>query len=132
MRALVHDPWVMRRMAPLLRDADFGEAQVRGHAYTQTSDSDYMVTLVERRGADALAAEGRVTAATTDALKAEARARVAAGIFFGHIAYINASHAVAEHTDVEASGVRPARIPCHPRQIRPVSPPSTASSCPVT
>lgn len=89
MGALVHDPWVMRRVAPLLRDTGFGEVRVRGHAYTQTSDSDYMVTLVER-GADALVAEGKVTAATADALKAEARARVATGTFFGHIAYVSA------------------------------------------
>jgi hypothetical protein len=79
----------MRRLSPLLRSAGFEEAKVRGHAYTQTSDSDYMVTLVDR-GADALTAEDRVTKATADALKAEARARLDAGAFFGHIAYVSA------------------------------------------
>lgn len=89
MRALVHDPWVMRRLEPLLRDAGFGQIQIRGHAYTQTSEADYMATLVER-GADALVAEGRITAGTAETLKAEAQARVGGGTFFGHIAYVSA------------------------------------------
>ena len=39
------------------------------------------------RGADTLVAAGRLGAPAADALKAEARRRVAAGEFFGHIAY---------------------------------------------
>jgi ubiquinone/menaquinone biosynthesis C-methylase UbiE len=89
MRTLVHDPWVMRGVERLLCDAGFADIRVRGHAYTQTTDADYMLTLVER-GADALAAEGTISAATADGLKAEAGARVGAGTFFGHIAYVSA------------------------------------------
>ena len=48
-----------------------------------------MLTLVDR-GADALLAEGRLTGAEADELKGEARARVAGGTFFGHIAYASA------------------------------------------
>jgi hypothetical protein len=45
-----------------------------------------MLTLVDR-GADALAAAGSITAATAESLKEEARHRVRARTFFGHIAY---------------------------------------------
>lgn len=48
-----------------------------------------MLTLVDR-GAEALAAAGAVTSATAEALKEEARRRVEAGTFFGHIAYASA------------------------------------------
>jgi hypothetical protein len=40
-------------------------------------------------GADALAASGRIGADLADALKAEARRRVASGQYFGHIAYMS-------------------------------------------
>ncbi len=97
MRALVHDPWLMRRLGALLRDAGFGETRLCGHSFVQTTDPDYMLTLVER-GADALVAEGGIGAATAEGLKAEAHARVEAGNFFGHIAYVSA---IARLADVE-------------------------------
>jgi hypothetical protein len=40
-------------------------------------------------GADALVAAGRIGADLASALKAEARRRVAAGEYFGHIAYLS-------------------------------------------
>jgi hypothetical protein len=45
-----------------------------------------MLTILSR-GADTLAAGGRIGPETADALKAEARRRADAGEFFGHIAY---------------------------------------------
>ena len=45
-----------------------------------------MLTIIDR-GADALAAAGHVGEPAAEALKAEARRRVTAGEFFGHIAY---------------------------------------------
>ena len=45
-----------------------------------------MLTIVER-GADMRCASRRIGDATAAALKAEARRRVDAGTFFGHIAY---------------------------------------------
>jgi ubiquinone/menaquinone biosynthesis C-methylase UbiE len=85
---LVHDPWLMRRLRPLLDEAGFSDVRIDGHAYT-SNGSEYLVTLVER-GADILAADGRLTADTAAALKAETAERVAAGTFFGHIAYVSA------------------------------------------
>lgn len=87
--ALVHDPWLIRRLTPMLRAFGFEDCRLHGHAYTQTSPADYMLTLVER-GADVLESGGTITAGAAEALRAEARARVAAGTFFGHIAYASA------------------------------------------
>ena len=84
--SLVHDPWLIRRLASLLLATGFSDCQLHGYAYTQTSDADYMLTLIER-GADALTADGKLTRGTAEALKEEAHARVAAGSFFGHISY---------------------------------------------
>jgi arsenite methyltransferase len=72
--ALVHDPWLVRRLVALIRDAGFQECRLRGFAYTQTDDADYMLTLVER-GADALLAEGKLSAEEVEELKTEAQAR---------------------------------------------------------
>ena len=86
---VVHDPWLMRRIVPLVAAAGFTGAQVRGHAYTSAgAGTDYLLALVDR-GADALAARGTIGAPLADALKAEGRARMASGAFFGHIDYVS-------------------------------------------
>jgi len=85
---LVHDPWLMRRIGQLIEAAGFSELDVGGHAYTSTG-SPYFLTLLER-GSDVLVENGSLTAETAAALKAEAGARVQAGTFFGHIAYVSA------------------------------------------
>jgi ubiquinone/menaquinone biosynthesis C-methylase UbiE len=86
---LVHDPWLMRRIAPLLAAAGFTDVRLQGHAYTSAAATDYFVALVDR-GADALAASGTVGAEQAAALKAEGRTRMENGTFFGHIAYVSA------------------------------------------
>jgi ubiquinone/menaquinone biosynthesis C-methylase UbiE len=86
---LVHDPWLMRRIAPLLEHHGFADAELRGHSYVSASGTDYFVALVDR-GADALAAEGTIRQELAAALKAEGRARMADGAFFGHIGYVSA------------------------------------------
>lgn len=86
---VVHDPWLMRRIAPLLARAGFEDCRVRGHAYTSVAGTDYFIALVDR-GADALAASGSVRAEVAEALKQEGRARVEQGTFFGHISYVSA------------------------------------------
>jgi ubiquinone/menaquinone biosynthesis C-methylase UbiE len=84
--ALVHDPFLVRRLAALVRQAGWTVARVRSHGYVETDDPGYMLTIVDR-GAERLAASGRLGKAAADALKEEARRRVADGAFFGHIAY---------------------------------------------
>jgi ubiquinone/menaquinone biosynthesis C-methylase UbiE len=86
---VVHDPWLMRRIAPLLAQAGFGGCTLRGHAYSSAGGTDYLLALVDR-GADALAARGTIGAPLAEALKAECRARMRDGTFFGHIAYASA------------------------------------------
>jgi ubiquinone/menaquinone biosynthesis C-methylase UbiE len=82
----VHDPWLVRRLPDLVERAGFTPVAVRGYSYLETTDARYTPTIVER-GADALAAAGRIGVETAAALKAEVHRRVAAGQFFGHIAY---------------------------------------------
>ena len=93
---LVHDRWLVRRLPPLLAATGWTVERMRGYAYTETADPRYTLTLVDR-GAALLAEAGAIGEETAQALRAEARRRVAAGTFFGHIAYASyvASRATA-------------------------------------
>jgi SAM-dependent methyltransferase len=82
----LHDPWLVRRLPQLLDEAGFTLIRMRSHGYVETAAASYIPTIIDR-GADALVAAGHVNADTATALKAEARSRVAADRFFGHIAY---------------------------------------------
>jgi ubiquinone/menaquinone biosynthesis C-methylase UbiE len=86
MDALVHDRYLVRRLGTLVRAAGWEVVRLRSHGYVESEDPGYMLTLVDR-GADTLVTAGRLGEEAADALKAEARRRVAAGEFFGHIAY---------------------------------------------
>jgi hypothetical protein len=84
--ATVNDPWLTRRLPALLRSAGFALLGSRGHGYVQTAQPDYILSLVER-GADTLVARGRTSADLCAALKAEARRRAAAGVFYGFFGF---------------------------------------------
>jgi SAM-dependent methyltransferase len=81
----VHDRWLVRRLPALVSGAGLELVAFRSHGYLE-DEAGYMLTVVDR-GADLLAAAGRIGDETAAALKAEARRRVEAGAFFGHIAY---------------------------------------------
>ncbi|MGH2585326.1 MAG: methyltransferase domain-containing protein [Dehalococcoidia bacterium] len=81
----VHDRWLMRRLPALVRAAGCEVFCFRSHGFVETAGG-YMLTTVER-GADFLRDFGQIGEETAAALKAEALRRVAAGAFFGHIAY---------------------------------------------
>jgi ubiquinone/menaquinone biosynthesis C-methylase UbiE len=83
---LVHDRWLVRRLARDVSAAGFELGLFESYGYVQTQKPDYMMTLVTR-GADFLVADGKISASTGESLKAEARERVAAGTFFGFIGY---------------------------------------------
>jgi ubiquinone/menaquinone biosynthesis C-methylase UbiE len=85
MAGSVNDRWLVRRLPVLVREAGFVKLRMRSHGFV-TLDGDYMLTIVER-GADTLRARGWAGDELVAALKAEGRRRVAAGTFFGHIAY---------------------------------------------
>lgn len=81
----VNDRWLVRRLPALVRKAGFAPESHRSHGFVETGGG-YMLTVVDR-GADLLSSAGQIGDETAAALKAEARRRVAAGSFFGHIAY---------------------------------------------
>jgi SAM-dependent methyltransferase len=87
MTALVNDRWLARRLGAAAAAAGFAVERVDSHGYLQTAAPDYMLSLVGR-GADFLAAWGRIDAATAQALKGEARRRVDASTFFGFIGFV--------------------------------------------
>jgi ubiquinone/menaquinone biosynthesis C-methylase UbiE len=84
--ALVNDPWLVRRLPRLVAAAGFAQPRFASHGYAQTTDPDYLLTLIDR-GADVLVGAGRIGPGLADALKAEARRRAEVSAFFGHIAY---------------------------------------------
>ena len=84
--AYITDPWLVRRLPAAVRHAGFVAGRLRSHGYVQVDDPDYMLGIADR-GADALVASGTIGADLAAALKAEARRRVAAHVFFGHVAY---------------------------------------------
>jgi len=84
--AYITDPWLVRRLPGMVREAGFAAGRLRSHGYVQVDDPDYMLSIADR-GADTLAASGTIGAELAAALKAEARRRAAAHAFFGHVAY---------------------------------------------
>ena len=83
---LVHDRWLVRRLPCLLADSGWAISLSKSHGYTETADPGYTLTLVDR-GAGLLAAAGSIGEETAAALRAEARRRIEAGTFYGHITY---------------------------------------------
>jgi ubiquinone/menaquinone biosynthesis C-methylase UbiE len=86
MAGSVTDRWLVRRLPAIAADCGFRITSFRSHGFVERARSGYMLTVVDR-GADLLSARGAIGAETAAALKAEARRRVDAGTFFGHIAY---------------------------------------------
>jgi hypothetical protein len=84
--ALIHDPWLVRRLPALIRACGFEPGAFRSFGYVQTTEPTYLLTIVDR-GADILATTGRIGDGLAAALKSEARCRVETGRFFGHIAF---------------------------------------------
>jgi ubiquinone/menaquinone biosynthesis C-methylase UbiE len=84
----VHNPWLTRRLRKLLPTVGFRVSSLRSHGYVQTERPAYMLTLVDR-GADLLAGNGTIGVDQAEALKTEARRRVNAGEFFGHISFLS-------------------------------------------
>lgn len=82
----VNDRWLMRRLCALVRESGFELVRFASHGYSETGGGAYMLSVVDR-GADVLSASGVIGKEVAAALKAEARRRVEAGTFFGHIAY---------------------------------------------
>jgi ubiquinone/menaquinone biosynthesis C-methylase UbiE len=82
----VTDRWVVRRLPALVRASGFVDVSFRSHGYAEIAGGDYMLSIVDR-GVDVLRARDEIGDELASALEAEGRRRVAAGTFFGHIAY---------------------------------------------
>jgi SAM-dependent methyltransferase len=87
--SFVHDPWLARRLPALVREAGLRIQSVRSHGYVESLEPGFMLASWVDMGADALVASGRAGPDAAARLKAEARRRVAAGEYFGHIAYLS-------------------------------------------
>lgn len=83
---LVHDPWLVRRLRGLVSAAGFDTEELVGHGHLATEEPTYALGLVDL-GADTLVDARCLDRGTGDALKVEARDRVAGGRFFCHIGY---------------------------------------------
>jgi SAM-dependent methyltransferase len=81
----VHDRWLVRRLPGLVRGCGLELVGFRSHGFVET-EGGYMLTIIDR-GADMLHAAGQLGDDAAATLKAEARRRVAAGTYFGHICY---------------------------------------------
>jgi ubiquinone/menaquinone biosynthesis C-methylase UbiE len=84
----VHNPWLTRRLRKILGSMGFTVSSLRSHGYTQTTEPAYMLTIIDR-GADLLAGVESTGADQAETLKSEARRRVQAGEFFGHISFVS-------------------------------------------
>ena len=82
----VNDKWLVRRMSALAQAAGFEVNPIRSYGLIETISPGLTMSWVDR-GADALAAEGRIGEDLADALKVEGRRRAEAGTFFGYMAY---------------------------------------------
>jgi ubiquinone/menaquinone biosynthesis C-methylase UbiE len=86
--AFINDAWLVRRLPKLIRSAHLELLSTRAHGYLQTSQPDYMLTLVDR-GADTLAAAAGGSSPLAEALKAEARRRAETDEFFGFMGFVS-------------------------------------------
>jgi SAM-dependent methyltransferase len=85
---LVNDRWLARRLPGVVRSCGFHIERLDSHGSVQSGTSDYMLTLIDR-GADILAGAGRIDEKFAEALKGEARRRVASGEFFGFLGFVS-------------------------------------------
>jgi ubiquinone/menaquinone biosynthesis C-methylase UbiE len=82
----VTDRHIMRRLTSVVATCGFEVVSFRSFGFAEIGNDGYMLTVVDR-GADILCGQGYIGQETATALKEEARRRLRAGRFFGHIAY---------------------------------------------
>lgn len=87
-RHLIHDLHIMRRLPKLLKAAGFNLRKTMAHGYVQTTEADYLESLIGRGLDGAVMAEECGTDLAA-ALKAECRRRIEAGTFYGAILFVS-------------------------------------------
>jgi ubiquinone/menaquinone biosynthesis C-methylase UbiE len=86
MTGSVTDRWLMRRLPAIVRDCNLDVTRYASHGYVETSEAEYLLTVIDR-GTDMLEAASLIGPELAAALKAEARRRANTGAFFGQIVY---------------------------------------------
>ena len=87
-RNLIHDPYIMRRLAGLARKAGFTVRGIEAHGYVQTERPDYLLSLLAR-GTAAAVRSGECGPDLALGLEREAARRVAEGSFYGAILFVS-------------------------------------------
>lgn len=80
--------WIMRQISDMLVTAGFKPGERKGHGYVAQGEAKYFLTVIER-GADKMVENGVLFPETADAMKNEARNRVASNRFFGFMSYVS-------------------------------------------
>jgi hypothetical protein len=88
LRNIVHAPYIMRRLTTLATAAGFSVQSVEPHGYVQTTNPDYLLTLLSR-GTQAAGAAGEIGQRLVDGFDQEARRRVASGTFYGSLLFLS-------------------------------------------
>jgi arsenite methyltransferase len=88
LRHMMHAPYIMRRLPPLVTAAGFSVQSVEPHGYVQTTTPDYLLTLLSR-GTNAAARAGEIGQGLVDGFAEEARRRIANGTFYGAILFLS-------------------------------------------
>lgn len=104
---MVNDPWIVRRLASMVRAAGFEVGELRSHGYIEETAA-YMPTLVAA-GTTAMLESGTIAQPLALALVTEARDRADSGRFFGHIAYASLT-AIRPVRDAAAEEPRGERV----------------------
>lgn len=86
LRNLVHDPYVMRHLPRMMREAGFEAPESRAYGFVQTKRPAYIQSLMAR-GVTAASLAGDCSEALAQGFRDETAARVATGSFYGAILF---------------------------------------------
>jgi arsenite methyltransferase len=88
LRHMVHAPHIMRRLPALVAAAGFSIQAVEPYGYIQTTNPDYLISLLSR-GTNAAARAGEIGQNLVDGFDREAHRRVANGSFHGAMLFVS-------------------------------------------
>lgn len=84
----VNDRYLARRLRPLVVEAGFIPGETRSHGHLDTADPELTLGWLDK-GIGFMVEAGRIDHAAGEALRSEARRRVAAGTYFGYMNYVS-------------------------------------------
>ena len=84
----VNERYLARRLRPLVAAAGFVPGETRSHGHLDTADPELTLGWIDK-GVGYMVEAGRIDLAAGEALKAEARRRVAAGTYYAYMNYVS-------------------------------------------